>query len=95
MRASQAKVRDPTSGFWRLLDLATLGVYASTTRNGFVDLPEPLLMVGKSMEAAGKFSEATEAYRGALNANAALPEARERLDLLEERSSRPPAVHKR
>jgi tetratricopeptide (TPR) repeat protein len=57
--------------------------------------PELLLTVGKSMEAAGKFPEAAEAYRGSLNANAALAGARERLNLLEERSSRPPAVHKR
>jgi len=57
--------------------------------------PELLLMAGKSMEAAGKFPEAAEAYRRALNGNAALAEARERLNLLEERSSPPPAVHKR
>jgi tetratricopeptide (TPR) repeat protein len=40
--------------------------------------PELLLMAGKSMEAAGKFSEAAEAYRRALNGNAALAEARKR-----------------
>jgi len=57
--------------------------------------PELLLMAGKSMEAAGKFPGAAEAYRRALNGNAALAEARERLNLLEERSSPPPAVRKR
>jgi protein O-mannosyl-transferase len=57
--------------------------------------PELLLMAGKSMEAAGKFPEAAEAYRRALNGNAALAEARDRLNLLEERSSLPMAIDKK
>jgi len=57
--------------------------------------PELLLMAGKSMEAAGKFPQGAEAYRRALNGNAALAEARERLNLLEERHSPPAASHKR
>jgi hypothetical protein len=57
--------------------------------------PELLLMAGKSMEAAGKFPEEAEAYRRALNGNAALAEARDRLNLIEERSSLPLAIDKR
>ena len=57
--------------------------------------PELLLMAGKSLEAAGKFPEAVEAYRDALNGNAALAEARERLNFLEERHAPPIAVRKR
>ncbi len=50
-------------------------------------------MAGKSLEAAGKLLEAEAEYRKALEGNAGLTEARERLNLLEQRSA-PIVVHK-
>jgi tetratricopeptide (TPR) repeat protein len=56
--------------------------------------PQLFLMAGKSLEAAGKSAEAESEYRKALAGNAGLTEARERLNLLEQRRSAPIAVHK-
>ena len=49
--------------------------------------PQLFLMVGKSLEAAGKAVEAEAQYRKALEGNAGLAEARERLNVLEQRSA--------
>ncbi len=56
--------------------------------------PQLFLMAGKSLEAAGKSAQAEAEYRKALAGNAGLTEARERLNLLEQRRSAPIAVHK-
>jgi protein O-mannosyl-transferase len=56
--------------------------------------PQLFLMAGKSLEAAGKSAEAEAEYRKALAGNAGLTEARERLNLLEQRRSAPIAFHK-
>jgi protein O-mannosyl-transferase len=55
--------------------------------------PQLFLMAGKSLEAAGKAAEAEAQYRKALQGNAGLAEARERLNVLEQRSV-PVGVHK-
>jgi len=55
--------------------------------------PQLFLMAGKSSEAAGKLTEAEAEYRKALEGNAGLTEARERLTLLEQRSASA-VVHK-
>jgi Flp pilus assembly protein TadD len=55
--------------------------------------PQLFLMAGKSLEAAGKLAKAEDEYRKALAGNAGLTEARERLNLLEQRSP-PIVVHK-
>jgi tetratricopeptide (TPR) repeat protein len=49
--------------------------------------PQLFLMAGKSLEAAGKAVEAEAQYRKALEGNAGLTEARERLNVLERRSA--------
>jgi tetratricopeptide (TPR) repeat protein len=54
--------------------------------------PQLFLMAGKSLDAAGKLAEAEEEYRKALAGNRGLTEARERLNLLEQRSE-PIVVH--
>jgi len=55
--------------------------------------PQLFLMAGKSLEAAGKAADAEAQYRKALEGNAGLAEARERLNVLEQRSV-PVVVHK-
>jgi Flp pilus assembly protein TadD len=56
-------------------------------------VPQLFLMAGESLEAAGKLAEAEAEYRKALAGNAGLTEARERLNLLEQRLA-PIIVHK-
>ncbi len=54
--------------------------------------PQLFLMAGKSLDAAGKLPQAEAEYRKALARDSGLTEARERLNLLEQRSA-PVAVH--
>jgi tetratricopeptide (TPR) repeat protein len=60
---------------------------------GLKAAPQLFLMAGKSLEAAGKPAAAEAQYRKALEGNAGLAEARERLDVLERRSA-PFVIHK-